>query len=157
VYVLRSKLEFMRNLLKCSSDFDFFPFASKQQQQTAVLIFGRPYYRSRLWHIVSSVCHLSVTFCIVAKWYVLAKNCLKEQIGNQGQKVDFFGLPPYFYFRFRLYGHRDGRFCLIFACTAQRSVLDGTSGLSSTNPCVYCRIVRSELKPEVVLDTIIDP
>ena len=37
------------------------------------------------------VCRLSVTFCIVAKRYVLAKNCLKEQIGNQGQKVDFFG------------------------------------------------------------------
>ena len=26
----------------------------------------------------------------------------------------FFGSPPYFYFRFCLYGHRDGRFCLIF-------------------------------------------
>jgi len=39
---------------------------------------------------LSSVC-LSVTFCIVAKRYVLAKNCLKKWIGNQGQKVDFFG------------------------------------------------------------------
>ena len=39
---------------------------------------------------LSVVC-LSVTFCIVAKWYVLAKNCLKERIGNQGQKVDFLG------------------------------------------------------------------
>jgi len=29
---------------------------------------------------LSAVC-LSVTFCIVAKWYVLAKNCLKEWIG----------------------------------------------------------------------------
>jgi len=35
-----------------------------------------------------SVC-LSVTFCIVVKQFVLAKNCLKERIGNQGQKVDF--------------------------------------------------------------------
>jgi len=35
----------------------------------------------------------------------------------------FFGSPPYFYFRFRLYGHWDGRFCLIFARTAQWSVL----------------------------------
>ena len=51
-------------------------------------IFGRPYYRSCLWYTVSSVC-LSVTFCIVAKRYVLDKNCLKERIGNQGQKVDF--------------------------------------------------------------------
>jgi len=47
-------------------------------------IFGRPYYRSSLWYSVSSVvclssvCHLSVTFCIVAKRYVLAKKCLKE-------------------------------------------------------------------------------
>jgi len=39
-----------------------------------------------------SVCHLSsVTFCIVAKRYVLAKKCLKEQIGNHGQKVHFLG------------------------------------------------------------------
>jgi len=77
------------------------------------MVFGRPYYRSRLWYTVSSVC-LSVTFCIVAKWYFLAKNCLKEWIGNQGKKL-IFGSPPYFYFRFRLYGHPDGRFCLIFA------------------------------------------
>jgi len=51
-------------------------------------LFGRPYYRSCLWYTVSSVCCLSVclsvTFCIVAKWYVLAKNCLKEWIANQG-------------------------------------------------------------------------
>ena len=39
---------------------------------------------------LSVVC-LSVTFCIVAKRYVLAKKCLKERIGNQGQKVDFLG------------------------------------------------------------------
>ena len=29
--------------------------------------------------------------CILAKRYVLAKNCLKERIGNQGQRVDFLG------------------------------------------------------------------
>jgi len=34
-------------------------------------------------------------------------------------------------------------FCLIFARTAQQSVLDGTNGLSSSKPCVYCRIVSS--------------
>ena len=55
----------------------------------------------------------------------------------------FFGSPPYFYFRFRLYGHRDGRFCLIFARTAQQSVLvDGTNGLSSSELRAYCRIVQ---------------
>jgi len=46
-------------------------------------VFGRPY--GRLWYPMSSgvyvvVC-LSVTFCIVAKRHILAKNCLKEQIG----------------------------------------------------------------------------
>jgi len=62
--------------------------------------FGRPYYRSCLSHTVSSVClsvcrlsvcRPSVTFCIVAKRYVLAKNCLKERIGNHGQVVAFLG------------------------------------------------------------------
>jgi len=38
-----------------------------------------------------SVCRLSVTVCIMEKRYVLAKNCLKEWIENQGQKVDFWG------------------------------------------------------------------
>ena len=55
------------------------------------VVFGRPYYWSCLWHDVSSVCRLSVMFCIVAKRYVLAKKCLKEWIGNQGQKVHFLG------------------------------------------------------------------
>ena len=37
-----------------------------------------------------TICRLSsVTFCIVAKRYVLAKKCLKKLIGNHGQKVDF--------------------------------------------------------------------
>jgi len=40
---------------------------------------------------LSSVCCLSVMFCIVAKRYVLAKNCLKERLGNHGQKFDFLG------------------------------------------------------------------
>ena len=56
-------------------------------------LFGRPYYRSSLWYSVSSVVcrRLSVTFCIVAKRCVLAKNFLKEWIGNQGQRVHFWG------------------------------------------------------------------
>ena len=93
-----------------------------------------------------SVCLSSVTFCIVAKQYVLDKNCLKEWIGNQGQRVEFFGSSTYFYFWCRLYGHRDGCFCVIFARIAQQSVPDGTNGLSSSKPCAFCRIVRSELK-----------
>jgi len=52
-----------------------------------------------------------------------------------------FGSPPYFYFRFRLYGvgHLYGRFCLIFVRTAQQSVLHG---LYSSEPCAYCWIVQ---------------
>jgi len=55
------------------------------------------YYLHHFWPTelsvapLSSVCLSSVTFCIVAKRYVLSKNCLKEWIGNQGQKVDFLG------------------------------------------------------------------
>ena len=47
----------------------------------------------RLVHcfVCLSVCLSSVTFCIVATRYVLAKKCLKELIGNQGQKLHFFG------------------------------------------------------------------
>ena len=49
--------------------------------QLQCIVFGRPY----------CVICLSVTFCIVAKRYVLAKNCLKEWIENQGQRVAFLG------------------------------------------------------------------
>jgi len=43
-------------------------------------LFGRPL--GRLWYPMSSVVVCpSVTFCIVAKRHILAKNCLKEQIG----------------------------------------------------------------------------
>jgi len=39
---------------------------------------------------------------------------LSERVNRKpGQKVDFFWSLLYFYFRLRLYGHRDGRFCLI--------------------------------------------
>jgi len=54
----------------------------------------------------------------------------------------FFGLLLYFYFRFCLYGHPNGRFCLTFARRVQQSVLDGTNGLSSFKTCAYCRIVH---------------
>jgi len=47
----------------------------------------------------------------------------------------FFGSPPYFYFRFRVYGHQDGCYCFIFARTAQQLALDGTNRLSSSKPC----------------------
>jgi len=47
---------------------------------------------STIGRAFGTMCRLSsVTFCIVAKRYVLAKKCLKEQIGNQGQRIDFLG------------------------------------------------------------------
>jgi len=45
----------------------------------------------------------------------------------------------------------------MFARIAQQSVLDGTNGFSTSKLCAYRRTVWSELKPEVVLATIIDP
>ena len=54
----------------------------------------------------------------------------------------FFASPPYVYFRFHLYGHWDGRFCCIFARTAQQSMLDGPNGLSRFNPFAYCQIMH---------------
>ena len=45
------------------------------------------------------VCRLSVTFCIVAKRHILAKNCLKDQIGLPPETTPRyqFGprIPPY--------------------------------------------------------------
>jgi len=120
-------------------------------------VFGRPYYRSRLWYTMSSVSLSSVTFCIVAKRYVLAKNCLEELIGNQGQKVDFGGRCHISTSGFASTATKTAVFCLTFARTAQWSVLDGTNRLSSSKPCANCRIMWSELKPDVVLATIIDP
>jgi len=48
---------------------------------------------------LGTVCRLSVCLSVCRlrrfelwqKRYVLAKNCLKERIGNQSQKVDFWG------------------------------------------------------------------
>ena len=52
----------------------------------------------------------------------------------------FFGSPPIFlfYFRFCLYGHRDGRFCLIFAHTAHHVVIFAIAQLS----CSFCRCLH---------------
>ena len=60
--------------------------------------------QSCLWHNVSSVC----------LWrFVLWQNGTSEGVNRKpGSKSWFFVSPPYFYFRFHLYGHQDGRFCL---------------------------------------------
>jgi len=114
--------------------------------------FGWPYYRSSVWYTVSSVCLSVICDVLYCGKMVRPSEKLSEEVNRKsGSKSWFFLSPPYFYFRFRLCSHRDGRFCLIFAHTAQRLVLDGTNGLPSSKPCAYCRIVRSELKPEVVL------
>jgi len=45
--------------------------------------FSRPHWRSHLCYSVASVCLSSVcNICVVAKWCVLPKNCMKKQIGN---------------------------------------------------------------------------
>ena len=67
-----------------------------------------------------SVCRLSVTFCIVAKRYVLAKNCLKEQIGNAGPKSLILGVATIFLLPVSPPRPQRRPFCLIFARTAQR-------------------------------------
>ena len=54
-------MEFIRNLLKCNSNFDFWPTVLSVEPMVQYV-----------------VCLSSVTFCIVAKWCVLAKKCLKE-------------------------------------------------------------------------------
>ena len=41
-----------------------------------------------------SVCLSSVTFCILAKRYVLAKNCLKEQIGLPPETTNGYQFGP---------------------------------------------------------------
>jgi len=84
-----------------------------------------------------TLCRLSsVMFCIVAKRYVLAKNrhCLKEWIGNQGQKVDFLGHRHISTSGFASMATETA----IFARTAQRSALDGTNGFSSSKgKCLF--------------------
>ena len=49
-----------------------------------------------LRHVVClSVCRLtSVTFCILAKRYILAKNCLKEQIGLPPETTNQYQFGP---------------------------------------------------------------
>ena len=81
-------------------------------------IFGRPYYRSSHWYSVSSViCRLwSVCDVLYCGKMVRPSQKVSEGVNRKpGSKSSFLGSPPYFYFRFRHYGHPDGRFCLIFA------------------------------------------
>ena len=83
-------------------------------------VLGRPYYRSCLWHDVSPVCLSVVCDVLYCGETVRPSEKVSEGVNRKpGSKSLFFGSPPYFYFRFRRYGHRDGRFCLIFARTAK--------------------------------------
>ena len=63
-------------------------------------------------------------------------------MGNQGQKVDFFGRHHISTSGFSSTATETAVFCVIFARTAQQLVLDGTNGLPSSKPCAYCRIVH---------------
>ena len=104
---------------------------------------------------INVACSLLTTVAISLKRVKIEEKLLWRACRKSSMLFRFLGSPPYFYFRFRLYGDRDGRFCRIFVRTAQCSVLDGTNGLSSSKPCAYCWIMQSELKPETVLATII--
>jgi len=55
------------------------------------------------------------------------KNCLKQRIGNQGQKVDFFGRRHISTSGFAAAATETAVFALFFSSTAQQSVLDGTN------------------------------
>jgi len=81
-------------------------------------------------HCCLSVCRLSVVFDVL---YCGKTVHPSEKMSEVVKKLIFFGSPPYFYFRFRLYGYRDGRICHIFARTAQQSVLDVKIDLLAAN------------------------
>jgi len=120
--------------------------SSKSRLVLTFLVFGRPYYRWSLWHDVSFVVCLSVCDVLYCGKAVRLSEKVSEGVNRKpGSKSSIFGSPPYFYFRFRRYGHRDGHFCLIFARITQQSVLDGTNGLSSSKPCAYFRIMWSSV------------
>jgi len=63
--------------------------------------FGRPYFvkvepmSSHVVCLSSSSSSSSVTFCIVAKRYILAKNCLKEQIGYPPETTPRYQFGPH--------------------------------------------------------------
>jgi len=128
---------------KCANEVQLCPFLANRTISRA---FGT------LCRLSSVVCN--VLYC--GKTVHPSKKLSEGVNRKPGSKSWFFGSPPYFYFRFRRYGHRDGRFCLIFASTAKQSVLEGTNWLYSSKPCAYYRVVWSELKPEVVLAMIVD-
>ena len=124
-------------------------------------VFGRPYYRSRLWYTVSSVCRLSsvcrpnVLYC--GETVRLSEKRSEGVNSNQGQKVDFLGRHHISTSGFGSTATKTAVFAVFLPVQpSDRLVLDGTSGLSSSKPCVYCRIMWSELKPEVVSTMIID-
>ena len=71
-----------------------------------------------------------------------------------GSKSWIFGSPPYFYFLFGLYGPRDGRFCLIFACVAHRLLQNNENRPYSSKLYAQSRNLRPDLQPEVVWGAI---
>jgi len=89
--------ESISEIIKCMSDVDMrgrWRMGSKCEifRFLADRTIGRAFVtRCRL-----SVCCLSVTFCIEAKRYVLAKNCLKEQIGLPPETTSRYQFGPPF-------------------------------------------------------------
>ena len=64
-------------------------------------------------------------------------------MGSHQRSFDFSGRRNISTSGFASTATETAVFFLIFALTAQQSVLDGTNGLSSSKTCAYCRIVRS--------------
>ena len=61
-----------------------------------------------------TVCRLSVVCDVLycGKTVRPSKKVSEGVNRKPGSKSSFLGSPPYFYFRFRRYGHQDGRFAL---------------------------------------------
>jgi len=79
---------------------------------------------SFFWPTVVSV--VPLVHCVVCRLSVVCNVLYCDKTVRPSEKLSegvnrkpwskswFLGLPPYFYFQFRCYGHWDGRFCLIF-------------------------------------------
>ena len=73
---------------------DCLRLSGRRQKATSQLVTGAFLADRTIGRAFGTMCRLSVclsvTFCIVAKQYVLSKNCLKERIENQVKELIFW-------------------------------------------------------------------
>ena len=86
----RAKADKIISTSSCSIDHYCYPVWSFLADRTI----GRAFATECRLSVCLSVCRLSVTFCILAKRYVLAKNCLKEQIGLPPETTNGYQFGP---------------------------------------------------------------